>query len=155
MEKIFFILILILVVVIAAGLIYYFYFAKKGVEKPEKTEVPTSTPPKISLPKTLYNLTGAITKIEIQSITFEAIIPLIDENGQPIQKTEIRKAITTLSTTFTKMSFVEVEEKRKKPVETQITLKDLRVGDLIEAVSNQDISQSKEFEATQIRVLPH
>ena len=94
MEKIFIILIVILIVLIAGGLIYYFYFLpKKGTEGPIEPEIPTSTPPKISLPKTLYNLAGAITKIEIQSITFEASIPLIDENGQPIQKTEIESDV--------------------------------------------------------------
>jgi flagellar basal body-associated protein FliL len=153
MKKIFIILIIFLIL-IAGFLSYYFHFPKEKTKAPQKKETLPPPPPAVVLPKVIYNLSGEIKKIEPNAIIFEASIPVLGENNQITQKKEIRKAIITPSTTFNKISFVEVEEKRKKVVESPITFKDLKIGDLIEVISNQDISHAEEFEATQIRVFP-
>jgi flagellar basal body-associated protein FliL len=153
MKKIFIILIIFLIL-IAGFLFYYFYFPKEKPKAPQKKETLPPPPPAVVLPKVMYNLSGEIKKIESNAIIFEASIPVLGENNQIAQKKEIRKAIITPSTTFNKISFVEVEEKRKRVVESPITFKDLKIGDLIEAISNQDISHAEEFEATQIRLFP-
>lgn len=156
MKKIF-IISLILVFIILVGLISYNFFISKPpyppipeVEKPKEVqETQKITPPKI-----LYNLSGPIQKIEKDSIIFLAIITQFDETGQPIEKTETRKAIITPFTKFSQLTFVEIEPGRKTPKETQISFKDLKVGDFVEVISNQDISRAEEFEAIQVRILP-
>jgi len=71
------------------------------------------------------------------------------------QKIESRKVFVTSNTKFSRLTFVAQEgTSQKTPQETNIFFKDLKVKDYIEVISNQDISQSPEFEATQIRVLP-
>lgn len=76
----------ILILVILLGLIStkYFFSRKRISISPKKEQ-------KITLPKILYNLTGIIQKLEKDSLTFEATMPQVDEKGQPVEKTEIRK----------------------------------------------------------------
>lgn len=149
---------LVVVFLIFIGLIssYNYYISQKKVT-PTPTPVEKETPPetpKITLPKILYNLAGTIQKIDKGSLLFEATIPLLDEKGQPITKTETRKVMITPNTKFTRLTFVEVEPGRKTPQETLINFRNLKLEDYIEVISNRDISQAEEFEATQIRVLP-
>lgn len=136
--------------------LYFSYILKGKVSvlpfsPSQKTATPT---PKITLPKILYNLTGSILKLENNTVFFDAGIPQIDENGQPVQKREQRTALITPTTKFSSLTFVNQEGSDKKtPLETPLTFKDLRVGDFIEVISNRDISQTAEFEITQLRVL--
>jgi hypothetical protein len=110
---------------------------------------------KIVIPKVLYNLAGLVQKTEENFFIMEADIPQLDENGKPIQKKEIRKVIITMSTGFSQLKFVAQEGKAgRAPVETPITFKDIKEGDYVEVISNQDISQDKEFEAGRVRSLP-
>lgn len=119
--------------------------------QPTQPQAPTK---KISLPKVLYNLAGSIQALEKSAVVLEATIPLLDETGQPTTKMEIRKALVTVATKFSRLTFVPTEDpNRKTPKETTITFKDLKVGDLIEVVSNQDITNKTEFEAILIRLL--
>ncbi|KPJ57233.1 hypothetical protein AMJ49_01315 [Parcubacteria bacterium DG_74_2] len=144
---------LIVVFIILIGLISLkLILFKKEAPGPE-AETPQEVP-KITPPKVIYNLAGTITKIEKDTLSFEATIPQVDEAGQPITKTEMRKAIIAPLTKFTRLTFVETEPGRKTPKETQISFKDLKIGDYIEVISNQDISRAEEFEITQIRALP-
>jgi len=142
---------LILILVILISLTFLFRLMPNVIppelKTPEKVQ-------KIILPKTLYNLAGIIQEIETDSLTFEARIPQLDDKGEPIEKTETRKALITPVTKFTRLTFIETEDpKRRVPQETEIAFKDLKIGYYIEAISNQDISQREEFEVIQIRVL--
>lgn len=111
-------------------------------------------PQKVTLPKVLYNLAGSIQEIGTNFLVLDAAIPGMDDSGQPIIKKEIRKVLTTLSTKFTRLTFIEKPGSTSKtPQETTIGFKDLKKGDYVEAVSNQDIWNKQEFEATLIRVL--
>ncbi len=119
-------------------------------EMPKKEE-----PPKVTLPKVLYNLAGPIQKLEKNSLILEANIPQLNEQGQLTPKIESRKVLITAKTKFSRLIFVAQEGKNQKtPQETNISFNDLNLKDYIEVISNQDISQAQEFEATQIRVLP-
>ena len=125
-------------------------FQKQAALKKEQKETP-----QISLPKVLYNLTGEIKSLEGDTIVFDANIPVMTEDNQLRSKIETRKAIITPNTKITTLTFLQKEgENKKAPVETNISLKELKIGDYIEVISNQDISQKEEFEITQIRVLP-
>jgi len=119
-------------------------------EMPKKEE-----PPKITLPTVLYNLVGPIQELEKNSLILEAGIIQLNEQGQPTHKIELRKVFVTSNTKFSRLTFVSQEGTNQKiPQETSIFFKDLKVKDYIDVISNQDISQSPEFEAIQIRVLP-
>lgn len=151
--------VLIVIIVIGGVLCYFllkekiFLFSPKEEAGSKDSEI-VSEAPKVSLPKVLYNLAGTIKEIENQTILLEASIPQIDEAGQPVAKREMRRVKITNLTKFSLLTFVETQPGRKTPQETSITFKNLKVGDYIDVISNQDISQAEEFEATQIRVLP-
>lgn len=148
------IIVLILVLIILIGVIATkYYFSQKITSGPPEKEPPPKE--EIKLPKTIYNLAGAIQKLEQNALLFGATINQLDQNGQLVQRIETRKAIITQTTKLTSLTFTETEPGRKTPKETPITFKDLKLGDYIEVISNRDISQAEEFEATQIRVLPH
>lgn len=137
--------------------IILFFFFKKGPEVflSPGVEAPQKEAPEITLPKILYNLAGPVKNFDKKSITFEASIPQLDEKGEAIAKIEIRKALITSATKFTHLTFVaQPGTNSQTPLETSITFQDIKIGDYIEIISNQDISQKEEFEATQIRVLP-
>ena len=119
-------------------------------ETPKKEE-----PPKITLPKVLYNLAGPIQELQKDYLIFEASIPQINDAGQLVPKTEARKVLIAPATKFSRLAFVaQAGTNQKTPQETSISFKDLKVKDYIEAISNQDISEAQEFQAIQIRVLP-
>lgn len=142
---------ILIILIIVIGFLIKKYFFPIEIKPPEE---PPEEEPKIILPSILYNLSGAIKKMESNSISFEAELNGLDEKGQLTKRMEVRKAIITPTTKFYHLTFVEIEPGRKTIKESPITFKDLRVGDYIEAVSNQDISHAEEFEATLIRILP-
>lgn len=137
-----------------------YYLSKKialiesKLEHPQKEEnLPRRQ--EITAPKILYNLAGLIQKLEENSLILQASIPKIDDAGHIFQDTNIRKVVVGPNTKFTRLAFVTQEgTDRRTPKETQIVFKDLKVNDYVEVVSNQDISQKQEFEATKIRILP-
>jgi len=137
-------------------IILFLFFKKEPVVSvlPEN-KTPQKEAPKITLPKILYNLAGPVQNFDKISITFEASIPQLDEKGEAITKIEIRKALITPTTKFIRLTFVaQPETDRQTPLEISITFQDIKIGDYIEVISNQDISQKEEFEATLIRILP-
>jgi regulatory protein YycI of two-component signal transduction system YycFG len=110
---------------------------------------------KITVPKVLYSLAGLVQKVEENSFTLEASIPQIDASGNPVQKKEIRTVKVTPATTFSQLTFVIQEgEAGKVPVEKPMSFSDIKIGDYVEVISDQDISQASEFEASQTRFLP-
>ena len=149
--------ILITLILFFLVIIILFFSFQKGPEvvlSPE-IKVPQKEPPKITLPKIIYNLAGTVKNFDKKSITFEASIPQLDEKGEAITKIEIRTALIAPTTKFTRLSFVtQPETDRQTPLEISITFQDIKIGDYIEVISNQDISQKDEFEATLIRILP-
>jgi len=122
----------------------------------EQPESVVNQPPvkTVTLPKVLYNLAGSIQEIAKDSIVFEAAVPYLDNNNEAAIKNEVRKALITATTKFSRLSFVEKPgSKSRVPQEASISLNDLKKGDYVEVVSNQDISQAPTFEATLIRML--
>lgn len=117
-------------------------------KKTEETfHIPVQSP--IELPKVLYNLSGPITVLDSGIITFNAAIVRKSANGEIINSTESRKADITAQTKISKLSFVN-----RSPVEVNLKFEDLKIGDNIEVISDQDISTKPEFSVTRIRVLP-
>ena len=119
---------------------------------PSEAPIPAQQP--ITIPKVLYNISGTVTEITADFLLLEAIVIELDEEGQLIQKTELRKALLTPTTQFTRLVFVTQEgTNRKTPQETQIGIGELQIGNSIEVLSKQDISSKEEFEVTKVRVL--
>lgn len=148
-----------LVVITLLGLFIYGYYFSKEIPPSEIPSLVSEEIPqkeiKITLPKVLYNLAGTIKNLEKNSFVLEAGIPLLDENNQVVQKIEIRKVLITSATKISQLTFVtQAGTDKKTPKEILLTFKDLKIGDYVEVISNQDISQAPEFEVTQVRVLP-
>jgi flagellar basal body-associated protein FliL len=155
-KTVIFLIILIFIFVFLGGFLYYFYSSQKKTSQPiEIPQTETQKKNTITLPKTFYNLVGTVKNYDKNSITFEASIPQLNEEGEVVRKTEIRKALLLPTTKFSKLTFVVQPETGKKiPKEEKISLTDIKIGDQIEVISNQDISSKKEFEVLQVRVLP-
>jgi len=150
----------VILIIVALAVFFTFKYGilpayKSGTStQQQEPNTPPLEKPKIVLPKVLYNLAGSIQEIGQNSVVLDASIPQIDESGQPIIKKEIRKIITTLTTKFTRLTFVaQAGSTSRTPQETPIAFGDLKKGDYVEAVSNEDIWDKQEFEATLIRVL--
>jgi len=156
MRKVFLLLIIFSLLIVLLGIIYYFYSSqKKPFQSVEISKTETQEKTKITLTKAFYNLTGRVKNYDKNSITFEATIPMLNEKGEVIRKREIRKALILPTTKFSKLTFIaQPETGAKIPKEEKISLTDIKIGDLIEVISNQDISSKKEFEVFQVRVLP-
>lgn len=138
---------------LAAISIFSYFISRTEDSEIIKTEKKQAQ--KIELPKVLYNLAGLVLQLEKSSFIIEASVPQIDDNGQLSQKTDRRKVNITSATRITRLTFVSQEGRSgKAPVETPMAFKDIKVGDYIEVISSQDISQASEFEATQARFLP-
>ncbi len=144
-------------------LISYFYkkpFKLKLNEQKVASPVSSTTEnitesPRITMPKVIYNLSGAIQEIEQNFIILEANISYMDETNQVAQKKETRKIIITPATKFNRLTIAATaQENTKKIQENEIAAEDLKVGDIIEAIAASDINNVQEFEATQIRILP-
>ncbi len=128
-------------------------FVAKIEQQPEEEQ--REEMPKFTVPEVLYNLTGLIQNIDDDFIIIEAEIPFLDENYQIIQKIEEKKVSINENTVLKSLNIVKQEKTNKRIIqENLITLRDLRIGDQIEAISNKDISQEYEFIASQIRILP-
>jgi len=146
-------MLIVLIIVIIVALSFSFEETQApviGGEEEEKKEEP-----EITLPKVLYNLTGTIKSIGNNAFAFDATIPQLDENKQVFTTVETRSVLISADTKINRLTFVAKEgSKNKNPVETAITFAALKIGDYVEVVSNQDISDKKEIRATRIRILP-
>ena len=120
---------------------------------PSKPKPPSPKPFVPPLPKSIYNVAGVIEEIEKDSIILKANLQKQDESGKIINYSEYRRAKITPQTKFIKLTFIEMAPGRKTPKEIPISLKDLRKGDYIEVVSNQDIFKEKEFPVIKVRLL--
>jgi len=158
-EKIVVIFILIVFFALLIGTLFYCQFFTKGNEennliKTKEKQSIEGENQELTIPEVLYNLTGKITGFQDATIIFNAEIPQFDKNNQMIKKYELRKAITDSTTKFTYLEIITHKETGQKiPKETQIYFKNLKVGDYIEAISSENISNKVEFSATQIRLL--
>lgn len=132
------------------------YLGKKEGQQPvSQEESSQNEEPQVTLPKVLYNLAGPIQELQKDYLIFDASIPQINDAGQLVPKTEVRKVLIAPATKFSRLAFVaQAGTNQKTPQETVIAFKDLKVKDYIEVVSNQDIYEAQEFQAIQIRVLP-
>lgn len=125
---------------------------EKGVvvEKDKKSDIkPVPVQEKIVIPEVIYNLSGKITKIDGNTIVFNAEIYSVDGKGASSVREEQRSAIVNSGTKLSSLSFVD-----RSPVDKKIDFSDLKPGDYVEIVSNSDISGAEEFLATRIRVKP-
>lgn len=120
---------------------------KASEKNVEAARFPIQSP--IELPKVLYNLSGKITKLEKDAIIFNAAISSKDSKGEVVSSVESRKANIDSATAIKRLAFVN-----NSPVESIIKLSDIKVGDYVEVISDQDISNAAEFSATVVRVLP-
>jgi hypothetical protein len=144
----------IMMFLVILGSIFLCYQGKRKESSSLKPGVPSSVP-NVATPGVLYNLAGKIEKLEEGVIIFEAIVPQIDERNQLLSKKETRRAIVTSNTGFSRLIIATQQESgAETSKENQIDFKDLKIGDYIEVISSQNISQAMEFEATKIRALP-
>ncbi len=120
---------------------------------PSKPKPPSPKPFVPPLPKSIYNVVGVIEEIEKDSIILKANLQKQDDSGKIINYSEYRRAKITSQTKFIKLKFIEIAPGRKAPKEIPISLKDLRKGDYIEVVSNQDVFEEKEFPVIKVRLL--
>jgi len=145
-----------LIVIILLSILSLFKEDLNEFNLPESKSFQREKPPKVTLPDVVYNLTGTVKKFEKNSIIFEATIPKLNEKNEIVMETELRKALVTPLTKFTRLSFIKQEgTNRETPQEKSITFQDIKINDYIEVISNQNILQKQEFEVTQIRILPH
>lgn len=145
-----------MLLMVAVSFIDFIYYQEitKVFTQPSAVISQKAETPKIILPQVLYNLAGPIKLLDKNFLVLEAAIPQLNELNQVVQKIENRKVLVGPATRFSRLIFISQGEGAGTPKETSITFKDLKINDYIEAVSNKDISQAPEFEATQIRVLP-
>lgn len=149
---------IVIIMIIGIGVASFFASLEKGRVTEQQPAVGTQAtlePLKPQLPKVLYNLSGPILSVEQNAVAFSAEVSFVNAAGEIEQKIEKRTAVIIPATKITRLTFVEQEgTNRRTPQETQISLGGLQVGDLVEVLSNRDISTAGEFEATQIRLLP-
>lgn len=105
--------------------------------------------PKIELPKVLYNLSGKITGIEKDAVIFNAAVLVKGSGGEIVGDAESRKANIGPVTVIKRLAFI-----KNSPVESVINFTDLKIGDYVEVISDQDISTAAEFQATRVTILP-
>lgn len=154
-ELVFVLSVLNIIFIIALGF-FVFQFLDSGkigtkINPNEKTGEAVRFPvqPPIELPKVLYNLSGKITKVEKDAVIFDAVIFSKDAKGEIASGVEPRKANIDSAVNINRLVFV-----KNSPIESAIKLSDLKVGDYIEVISDQDISDAAEFSVTLVRVLP-
>ncbi|MDP3057057.1 MAG: hypothetical protein Q8N37_00865 [bacterium] len=153
-KSIFVLSVLIIILIIALSF-FVLQFSGNGNDgnnsrnNPAETAAPARKTPEIILPKVLYNLSGKITKIEKSAVIFDATISSKDFKGEIVSSTESRRANIDSATNIKKLVFV-----KNSPVESVINLSDIKVGDYIEVIAEQDISSAIEFSATQMTILP-
>ncbi|MFA6096460.1 MAG: hypothetical protein WC788_02425 [Candidatus Paceibacterota bacterium] len=146
------ILIIVLMVLVVAVAIGLGLRQKEGgtTEEPvvERSDIkPIPEQERIIVPKIIYNLSGKITKIDGNTIVFNAEMYNVDEEGVRTVREEERKAIVNPQTKVSSLTFVN-----RTPVEKNIRLSDLKPGDYIEAISSSDISKADDFLAAKIVV---
>lgn len=124
-------------------------------QKPSSAMASLVEKPKVTLPSVLYNLNGVIKRIEQGAIVLEANVPAVNQAGEPISQKEIKKALLTPETKFTRLHIEKDEQNGQQSIkQATIALGDLKLGDKIEVIANRDIKDALEFEAKQVRVLP-
>jgi len=152
-------IIIILIVLVILGVIAFVLLGlvSQGERSGQAPPIvkPVIERPRAALPEILYNLTGEIQSVGSDSLVFEAAIPEIDENENFSSRIEERTASFTSSTRVTKLTFILQEgTNTRRPQETDATIQDLHVGDMIEVISNRDVKTQEEIEAMHIRILP-
>ncbi|GEM_PF-6439554 len=149
-------LIIICVLVTVLGVVAFALSGLRQEEQKQESQQPIQPQtPKAELPKVLYNLGGTIQSLGADSFIIEAKIPEITEDYILVHRSELRTIRITPQTKITRLVFVvEGETGQKRPQETAISLAALKLGDSIEVISNKDVREGNEIQATQIRILP-
>ena len=142
-------------ILVILGIIAFVFINLGGpqISQPEREQV-IPQPRPVSLPTTVYNLSGIIQSIGASSFVMEAKIPEGIEGNTILYSLE-QKTIEVLPTTkITKITFVQEEGTNRKLVEeTTIPFSALQQGNSIEVVSNKEVRTEGKIQATQIRIL--
>jgi len=140
-------------------LIIFFTFFKKEKEKiilpkEEKKEEIQVSAVETFVPEVIFSLTGVITDIDKDIVTFNASVPYFNSEGKRANISETRKASIDESTKIFRYLVTKNKQTGKSEI-TEETLKisNLKIGDEIEVVSGKDIKYKKEFLAIKIRIL--
>ena len=152
------VVVLVVVIIVILGGLFYYQNKKEETKLPpgESSSETSSENSGVTTPKVLYNLTGIIEEFGENTVYFEADIPQIDEKGQLVSKKEIRKAILEPTTEISRLYFETHRETGKKiPKEIEMDFEDLKIGNEIEVLSNQNIGELQEFKVTKVRVLSY
>lgn len=143
-KKLIIIVAVVVVIVVAAAMI----LGATKKENPPPAEEPT-------LPEEVYGLSGTITNIEEKAILIDAIIIYTDGS----RKNETKKILVDENTKITTLEFPKINpEDRSKliidqPEEIEIEFSDLKIGDKIEAMTDENIVGKDEFRAKSINVI--
>ena len=140
--------IIILMVLIVALVVFAIVFKIPKEKELEETNGIQENEPKIEemdLASEIYAVSGEITEIKDKGLRIKALIPLALEEREPI--------LVTISITInenTKMIKIKSPE-GAMPEETDISLNDLEIGNIIDVGTNENISDkiknNKEFTA--------
>jgi hypothetical protein len=149
-------IIIVCVAVVAIALIASFYFGnKKGKDEGIKaTEGKLNPLINLAFPKPsekITNLTGVIKAIYGATIDFEIADP---EDYLPhTDGSSTKKEIRVISLSKTTELFSITLDKQGNPKTIPVKLSDLKTGDTITAYSNENIRNSKKFDAVRIELL--
>lgn len=149
---------LVVAVIVTIGFgIYLLNFTsqEKDVIQQPVPQNQTPSQQQVTLPSTIYNLTGTVRVVQQDSLIFEAKIPGIASDGSLVYQLENKTVGVTPDTRITKLIFVQdAETNQRKLQELDISLSSLVRGDVIEVISKREIRDTDEIFATQIRLLP-
>ncbi|OGZ32035.1 MAG: hypothetical protein A2V69_02010 [Candidatus Portnoybacteria bacterium RBG_13_40_8] len=107
-----------------------------------------------TLPEEIYGLSGTITSIGEKEIFIDALIVYTDGSNE----TQSKRILVDENTKITTLEFPKITaEDRNKPIEQpkeiEIGFTDLKVGDKIEAIANENIVGKDEFLVKYINVI--
>lgn len=125
-----------------------------GIYQFTKRDEPPPAPPSPrneqtgTAPTQIFHWIGKISRLEASAIIVNTTL-----EGE-----ESKRVLVTENTRITRLAFIPVEENGQRkftPRETRInSIRDLKVGMSVQAIAAIDINGVREFEATQIRILP-
>lgn len=135
------------IVALLVGGVFGFSLGKQMTEKDLKPLVDVAFPPP---PAELFGFAGSITKIEGNIISLEINDPddYLPTNNP---KKQIRRVVVGPETNIAIIDFITLDEEGR-PLQTEITLEELAIGDVITVVANENIKNSEEFGVTDVLV---
>lgn len=144
------------IIIVVLALVAFLFGAlsqeQQRVSRETQTQQPPSPPP-VTLPSVLYNVSGAVRSVAENSFVMEAKIPEV-QNNSIVHQLQTKTVHITTNTRITRLRLMSQEDGTKKPEESAISFSALQRGDQVEVVSGQEVREEVEIQATQVRVLP-